>query len=595
MPNGGPQLVAKLSLDPAAFEKNLIRVVVMAQGASAKVSKFPFKIPTFGITAATKALRGFAATLASIGKGGLSGMGAGFLMGGWQGIGASIAGIGHKMVTGVGDAYEYGREMMNVSRATGIAAGKMAEYDLAMKDSQIETAELIMSVKFMDQMLLKAAKGVHSAQTSFEQLGLNYKELIGLAPEEAFERVGKAVAGVENGVLRGAGAIGVFGRNGAKMLKMFERGGAMEMAKEALGGSSGIIGKDGGAFEKVAIRLSHIGVKVRQIFLGVADIILPMVEKFTDKFHKMDFTDFGKKLGAAINDAMAWVVTFWREPKETMGYFWEVAKAGVFDFGNAIMNVMVKAGQTFASAIAEYAFPVFDVLLAAIGGAGIAKALVGPNLAAIAAAPVGNRDFTGAAAQHEKANAARPTKAFEAARTFLGQGAASKPDAPISKYAASAWRFGGIPSEIFTQHHMAKVKSSQLDLLAKINAPVMGDTGMAYRGAMSLTSMRAGAYDQSPLLHHRELRKFRNSAIAARSGRMLAAGLDPSKLGKDEVFDPKTMRRPGETANGDKRRAQAFAREVARREANQGTDNKLLGDIARNTQASAKNTAVFAQ
>jgi hypothetical protein len=105
--------------------------------------------------------------------------------------------------------------------------------------------------------------------------------------------------------------------------------------------------------------------------------------------------------------------------------------------------------------------------------------------------------------------------------------------------------------------------------------------------------MHPGAYDRNGPLKHHELRKFRNMAIAARSGRILAAGGDPSKLGKGEAFDEATMRRPGETANGDRQRAKAFEKEVARREAGQGSDNQLLGDISRNTAKSAKLTDIL--
>jgi hypothetical protein len=86
-------------------------------------------------------------------------------------------------------------------------------------------------------------------------------------------------------------------------------------------------------------------------------------------------------------------------------------------------------------------------------------------------------------------------------------------------------------------------------------------------------NLSGGAYDQGDILSHGERRRFRNMAIA-----------NPNSG---------VHRMAGETANGDRQRAKAFEKEVARREAGQGSDNQLLGDISRNTAKSAKLTDIL--
>lgn len=729
MPNGGPQLTARLSLDPSQFESNLKKSLSSAKSASAALGKIAFKIPLAGIRAAQKALKGFAATLASIGKGGLSGLGASALMGGWQGIGGAIASVGTKMVTGTQDAYEYGRAMMNLSRATGISKDKIAVMSLAMEDSQIQANETIMAIKMMDQLFLKAAHGVHSASTAFAQLGLNWKEIMHLEPAEAFEKVGAALAAVENPALRSAGAITIFGRTGAKMLKLFERGGALQLAREALGSQAGIVAKDGAAFEQVAIRLSHVGVKIRGIFMGIAKTILPTVDKFVKKFHAMDFTEWGEKIGNALNNAMSWLVTFWKEPGKTMDVWWAYAQlkarelgnffldmierafpgmgdaimdailitkawgkiilGTAIDFGGALLNAgkafidyiktnwealgiadlilfikhsVLKVGhgelspeergalmlgpeedlgfvpsgwdnkpnfpgagernddrerdRRLAREIARIDKPQKDqedlvktLALLGIGastgstygiatlfsafnpGKGISRALAGKpqGLAEEGWAELeeaknrtrGKKDRFGAyEAGQQLAKAERaimPT--YMASRMFLAI-------APLPDKAQEAWlhqtRNAGDKVGDLSRHIINMERGTGIQGASLIGAPWHDLGGFRGHGINPEATHGAG------LLSHRELARFRNSAIAARSGRILAAGGDPSKLGRGEMFDPATMRRPGETANGDRRRAKAFAKEVARREAGEGTDNQLLGDISRNTEKSAK-------
>ena len=129
---------------------------------------------------------------------------------------------------------------------------------------------------------------------------------------------------------------------------------------------------------------------------------------------------------------------------------------------------------------------------------------------------------------------------------------------------------------------------------ALLNAKLTGqDASLLKPWMFSMSGMNPNSVPTSGILKPRELRRFRDAAIANRAGAILAAGGDPSKLQPGEKFDRMRMRAPGETANGDKRRARAIAREIARRNEAVGTDNQLLGDIARNTASSAASLKEF--
>ncbi len=95
--------------------------------------------------------------------------------------------------------------------------------------------------------------------------------------------------------------------------------------------------------------------------------------------------------------------------------------------------------------------------------------------------------------------------------------------------------------------------------------------GEALRRGGSLSGMHAGAYGQSNLLKHAELRKYRNARVAM--------GLE--------------QRHPGETANGDRQRAKAVAVELERKKQHAGSSEQLLSDIAEYTDDIRKNTSVF--
>jgi hypothetical protein len=685
--------------------KNAARIQEQAARAQERAAKNAARIQEQADKrheARMKAVRKFVAggLVSGFGTGGISGMGASLLMGGPTALGGVIGGAASGFTRGIENAYQYGREMMNLSRSTGIAAKNISVFGLAIKDSQIAQSEIVMSTKMMNQKLLEAAEGGGAARHVFAQLGLSYRALIHLPIEESFERVGSAIARTENPSLRAAAAVGVFGRTGARMLKLFERGGAFQLAREALGGSAGIIGKDGMAFEQVALRLSHIGVKFRSIFIGVADTILPMVDKFVKKFHAMDFTDFGKKLGNAINEAMTWFVTLWENPGDTLDYFWEYAKWKAREWGNLLLdkidelapglggqivdfNMKTKAwgeilvgyavdfGQNLLAgvevfgaklkqmwedsgipAVVEWlksqaknlgdkstttgqAANAARMVLNPVGALrewffGGSETLTGPSSRSLVERLPGEQETTwrmrkafletddGMQEQVNKWGGKQPESFDDALKRIQGKTsgksliAKGEADLAAARFASDSGatshagldRLGAIP-----QHEKVKKMREKLqpwwraafDALNKVEKE--GEHGQNSRrfswkpfgfgsslggGSMTENGWHTfGDYGPNDVLGHREQVSFRNKAIAARAGRILASGhRDNAPIDPFEDFADR--RRPGETANGDRQRAKAFAQEIARREASQGTDNQLLGDIARNTNVVAK-------
>lgn len=563
MPNAGPQLTGSLSLDDSDYDAKIKKAEKSAKGMAAKLAGLTFKISTTGINVATKALKGFAATLTSIGKGGLSGLGASFLMGGWQGLGGSIAAVGQKMTAGIVDAYEYGRSLEILSRNTGFSAKSMSIFKVAMEDAGV-TMELFQRTS---RMIAKEVNlGMHGDQAAtagMEQIGLHVKELMKLAPEQQFMAVGNAIAAIENPTMQAAAAVSRFGSESAKMLSFFKNPEALKNAAEAVGSQAEIFERSGKTFEKIAVRIGHIKVKAMGFFAEAAETIMPMVDKFSAMFDKMDFASWGAKLGSAINKAMAWVVTFFNEPGKTTAYFWEYAKVEAMELGNVLVDAAFKFGEA---------------LVDAIKGAGLNGMLIagGMNFGAAVlkeaggAGGKGGKDHMGAGDARQRLAAMRPNAAFEQARGALGLNrtmvdAGSLPDT------TTPWRFrgfhgtGGLLEK--GRFHSSLVGASMSGYLGQRDS----QTSPGMRGTGSLSSFHQTAYGQSNLLRHGELNKFRNARVAM--------GLE--------------QRRPGETANGDRQRAKAVRVELERKKQHAGSSEQLLSDISEYTEEVAKNTRPF--
>lgn len=547
----GPQLTASLSLDTRDFDKNL-------KAAESKANRFDknLKAEESKSNRFAKALK-------------------------------SVATVG-----GVKNAYDYAREMMNLSRATGISKDKISDFHLALEDSNLSANEMIVATRLMSQHLLKAAEGQYESVHAFNQLGLSWKELLTLPLDEVFTKVGSAISNIENPALRSAAAIRHFGDTGGKALKLFARGGALDMAKEALGGQGSIVGNDGRIFEQISIRLSHIGVKIRGIFMGIAQATLPMVDKFTDIFHKMDFTNWGKRFGAALNDAMVGGLAFFMDPEAGLAVFWASMQNHAATFINWFAGGMVAAFGAMWNAGKGFLEAGINEILAALP-----KVLGGGGKVNLPVAPVGGKPIE--VMKGGKAASPEMQARWAQAKMKAGEklGLVQMLEETVVGGDEEPWYLRGFGSKLWgdARSQLSGASSSMLagsgfDVLKKQNM-VGPRLPTDFTGALS--TLQGGSTNVTPLLRAGETRRFRNAAIAARSGRILAAGGDPSRPGAGGEFDASAMRRPGETVNGDRQRAKAFAREVLRKEKGQGTDNQLLGDIALNTAAAAQNTAIF--
>lgn len=564
-------LTAVLTLDKSPFVREAKKAIAFGKAMAAQFAKSPVKfIATAGFLGAEKAARGLAGGMGSIVKAGAR-------------MATTVAKIGIPLLTagliaGTVHAYNFGSEMQDMADRTGVSVEKLVVLTQAMKDNGIESEALLSATKKINTTLIEAAKGSGTAAAQFAQVGLNVKDLLDMDPGERFMAIGKAIGGLGHDAARSAAAVGLLGKSGQQFLSLFADPEAMKTAADSVGSQAQIFGKNAALFDRISDRLGRVGVKLRGLFAGVAERIAPMMDKLTAIFDKKDFADWGRKIGDAINHAAAWFVTFWNEPGKTMGYFWEVAKAGAMDFGNVVMNVMAKAGQVFASSIAEHALPVFDALLGAIGGGGLAKGILGPKMAAANAGPMGTTDFTGAAAQHAKADAARPNAAFERARGMLGQNKTAV-DLTDEK---TPWRLrgfhgtGGLMDKSYAgnQFHSSLTGASMAGLLNQ-RANALGSRKLTD----SLSNMHQGAYGGSPLISHREMERYRSMAAAR---------------GVTSI-DGVPTRRAGEVHAGDRARRRAFEKDEERKRVKGLTQAEALNEIVKTSKTTADATKAIAE
>ena len=135
--------------------------------------------------------------------------------------GAAIVGSLGLMVKGYVSA---GDEVHKMALRTSFSTEALSELKYAAEISGASLGDVEKGVKKMSKTIVDAGDGLTTYVRAFDRIGLSAEELMEMSPEEQFDTISKAIAGVENPTLKAAAAQDIFGRAGTKLLPLFAEG-----------------------------------------------------------------------------------------------------------------------------------------------------------------------------------------------------------------------------------------------------------------------------------------------------------------------------------------------------------------------------------
>ena len=175
--------------------------------------------------------------LASAGEG-LSRVFSGGLSAGISGVGSSVAALVNPFTLAVGGLAAFGAGAVSVARGLasledrvenlGNIADKLGvsfEFIQTLEEAANRSGTSIDAVSAAFGRLQKSVLGVDeeskAAQKALSEIGVTAEELQQLSPEQQYERIGVALAGIEDPARRTATATALFGRAGADLIPFF--------------------------------------------------------------------------------------------------------------------------------------------------------------------------------------------------------------------------------------------------------------------------------------------------------------------------------------------------------------------------------------
>src|SRR5262245_35216026 len=113
-----------------------------------------------------------------------------------------------------------GADLQDTADRLGISAEKFQELAYAAKLAGIEQAEFVKSMEQFNKRMGDFSNNVTQSQKALGQLGINFKDIKDLSPDEQLQRVADGFLQLGNQQTKAAVAQDLWGKSGQKMLNL---------------------------------------------------------------------------------------------------------------------------------------------------------------------------------------------------------------------------------------------------------------------------------------------------------------------------------------------------------------------------------------
>lgn len=306
-----------------------------------------------GLQAASKKLTAFGKTSLAVGGGVAAGVGAAF---------ASVVAVGSKFAS-------YGDVVGKMAKRTGVATASLQELAFAARQSGTDMETIEKGFFGLSRSVFDLSRGSGEAVDAYGRIGLAFKDLEGLSPEDQLQKVADAIANVSDESTRGAIAQKIFGRSGRQLLPLFREGpeGLAALRKEA--NSLGIVMSDVdiSMAEKLTDSFGRSGDAVKGVFLKLGAVAAPALSRVFDSI----------AAGASYVNSF---IESWREFAATNETLFNSLFAGAAVIGTFVSGLLTVGSASLALGIA---LPFITTGVGIV--AGTITSFMGPAIAAAAA------------------------------------------------------------------------------------------------------------------------------------------------------------------------------------------------------------------
>jgi len=225
-------------------------------------------------------------------------------------LGLKMMSIGAGLLTPlIGSAKAFssmGDEVAKMAKRTGLSVETLSELKFVASQTGTEFSTLENGFRKMQRSIYDAGRGLSTAVDALADLGLTYKDLEGLSPEEQFKLLAERIGKIKDPTKKAAIAMSLFGRTGTNLLPMFEQGaaGINALQEEARRLGLTMRSEDAKAAEDFTDAMDRLWKVVKMTAFHVGAALAPALQKITDVI-----TNIAVKINAWIQENHAVIVS----------------------------------------------------------------------------------------------------------------------------------------------------------------------------------------------------------------------------------------------------------------------------------------------
>lgn len=199
---------------------------------------------------------------------------------------------------GIKDVVDFGGAISDLSARTGEAASEILVMQEAFRRTGVDGDKVATILQKMGRRSLDGVtKGSGEYADALDNLNLRSQDLMNLGLADRFQLIGKRIRGLRDESMQADVAMKLFGLDGFKLVNTFKDGSAFEVARKSVGGLADTMNRAAVRFDAVSDALGAIGLKTRQFFAGVAEMMLPSLERLADYINGLDLSKIGAQVG----------------------------------------------------------------------------------------------------------------------------------------------------------------------------------------------------------------------------------------------------------------------------------------------------------
>ncbi len=225
-------------------------------------------------------------------------------------MGLKMAGLGAAILApllGAAKAFSsMGDQIAKMAKRTGLSVEALSELKFVASQTGTSIEALETGFRRMQRSIYDAGRGLSTQTDALADIGLAYKDLKGLAPEEQFKLMAEAISRIEDPTRKAALAQALFGRAGTQLLPMMAKGakGIEQLQKEARRLGLTMSSEDAAAAEEFTDTLDALWKVVKMGVFRVGAALAPVLKQLAETI-----TDVAMKVSAWIQANREIIVT----------------------------------------------------------------------------------------------------------------------------------------------------------------------------------------------------------------------------------------------------------------------------------------------